>query len=71
MDQKVQNGDSSWTDDSRPGRPLAIFGPVLQRVLERYPASSDKVISRHFRFSPPTVKEILIRELALKRFSRR
>jgi hypothetical protein len=54
-----------------PVKPLAISGPILQKFLDRYPFSNTKVISRYFRLSPPTVKEILIRELGLKKFSRR
>jgi transposase len=69
--RQFKNGDSSCDDDSRPGRPVTILGPVRQKFLDRYPFSSAKVISRHFRLSLPTVKEILRRELGLKKFSRR
>jgi histone-lysine N-methyltransferase SETMAR len=69
--RKFKNGDFSCDDDSRPGRPLATLGPALQKFLDRYPFASAKVISRHFRLSPPTVKEILMRELGLRKFSRR
>ena len=69
--RKFKNGDSSCDDDSRPGRPVTILGPVLQKFLDRYPFSSAKVISRHFRISPSTVKEILRRQLGLKTFSGR
>jgi hypothetical protein len=44
---------------------------ILHKFLERYPFSSARAIWRHFRSSPPTVKEILGRELGLKKFSRR
>jgi transposase len=69
--KKFKNGDLFCDDDSRPGRPISILGPVLQKFLDRYPFSSIIVISRHFRTSPSTVKEILRRELGLKKFSRR
>jgi transposase len=69
--RKFKNGDSSCDEDSRPSRPVTILGPVLQKFLNRYPFSSAKVISKHFRISPSTVKEILKRELGLKKFSRR
>jgi transposase len=68
--RKFKNGDSSCNDDPRPDRPLAIFGPVLQQFLDRYPVSSIKVISRHLCLSPLTVKEILTGELDLKKFIR-
>jgi transposase len=32
-----KNGDFSSQDDPRPGRPMAILGPVLQKFLDRYP----------------------------------
>jgi predicted GIY-YIG superfamily endonuclease len=47
------------------------LGSVLQKFLDRYPFSSARVISRHIRSSPSTLKEILRRELGLKKFSRR
>jgi transposase len=69
--RKFKNGDLSCDDDSRPGRPMSILGPVLQKFLDRYPFASARVMSKHFGLSPPTVKEILRRELGLKKFSRR
>jgi hypothetical protein len=69
--RKLKNGDFSCENESRPGRCMSILGPVLQKFLERYPFSGAKVIARHFRISPSTVKEILRRELALQKFSRR
>jgi transposase len=69
--RKFKTGDLSCDDDSRPGRPISILGPVLQKFLDRDPFSSTIVISRHFRTSPSTVKEILRRELGLKKFRRR
>jgi hypothetical protein len=42
-----------------------------RKFLDRYPFSSAKAISKHFRISPSTVKQILRRELGLKKFSRR
>jgi transposase len=69
--RKFNNGDFSSGDDPRPGRPMAIFGPVLQKFLDRCPFSNIKVISSHFRISPPTVKEIMRGELGLKKFSRK
>jgi transposase len=69
--RKFNNDHSSCDDDSRPGQPISIFGPVLQKFLDQYPFSSARVISRHFLISPSTVKEILTRELGLRKFSRR
>jgi transposase len=69
--RKFKNRDLSSHDDSRPGRHMSILGLVLQKFLDRYPFSSTRVISRHFRISPSTVKEIVRRELGLKKFIRR
>jgi transposase len=55
--RKFKTGDFLRDDDRRPGRPMAILGPVLQKFLDSYPFSSTKVISRHFLVSPSTVKE--------------
>jgi hypothetical protein len=66
-----KNGDFSPDDDPRAGRAIPILGPVLRKFLDRDPVSSIKVISNHFRISPPTVKGILRQELGLSKFSRR
>jgi transposase len=68
---KFKTGDLSCDDDPRPRRPIEIFGPVLRKFLERDPFLSTKVISRHFRISPLALKEVLGRELGLKKFSTR
>jgi hypothetical protein len=68
---KFKSGDLSCLDENRPGRPLTILGPVLKKVLDKYPFASAKVLSRHFEISSPSVKEILHRELGLKKYSRR
>jgi hypothetical protein len=50
---------------------MVILEPVLQKFLDRYLFLSAKARSRHFLISPPTLKEILRRELGLKKVSRR
>jgi transposase len=67
--RKFKSSDLSCLDENRRGRPLTILGPVLKKFLDKYPFASAKVLSRHFDISPPTVKEILHRELGLKRYS--
>jgi transposase len=69
--RKFKNGDLFCDDDSRPGWPTSMLGSVLQQFLDRYPFSSAKVLSRHFRISLSTVKEILTRGVGLQKFSRR
>jgi transposase len=55
--RKFKNDDFSCDDDSRPGRIMTILGPVLQKILDQYPFSSGRVISRYFRISPSTVRK--------------
>jgi transposase len=68
--RKFKNGDFSDDGDPRPGRPIPVLGLALQKFLDRCPFSGAKVISGHFRISPPTVKETLRRELGLKKVRR-
>jgi hypothetical protein len=49
----------SRDDDSRLSLPMSILGPILQKFLDRHPFSTARVISRHVRISPSTVKQIL------------
>jgi transposase len=69
--RKFKSGDLSCPDENRPARPLTILGPVLKKFLDKHPFASAKVLSRHFDISPPTVKEILHRELGLRKYSPR
>jgi transposase len=69
--RKFKTGDLFGDDDSHRCRPISILGPVLQKFLDRYPFSNARVISRHFRISPSTLKEIPRRELGLQKFGRR
>jgi transposase len=66
--RKFKSGDLSCSDEIRPGRPLTILGPVLKKFLQKHPFASAKVMSTHFDISPPTVKEILSRELGLRKY---
>jgi hypothetical protein len=47
------------------------LGPVLKKFLNKHPFANAKEMSGHFNISPPTVKEVLRRELGLKRSPRR
>jgi hypothetical protein len=63
---KFKNGDSSCDDNSRSDIPISILGQVLQKFFDRYPFSSTRIISKHFRISPSTVKEIVRQEMRLR-----
>lgn len=69
--QKFRNGDLSCQDLPRAGRPPLTLGVQLQRFLEKYPFSSARAIAQHFFTTVPTIKDILQRELGMKKFSRR
>jgi hypothetical protein len=69
--QKFSNGDLSYKDSPRTGRPLLILGPPLEAFLQKYPFTSARVIAQHFLTTVPTIKDILQRELGMRKFSRR
>jgi hypothetical protein len=64
-------GDISCFDEARPGRPLLILGRPLKHFLEKFPFASARTITMQFNVSHSTVKDILSRELGLRKFSRR
>jgi hypothetical protein len=47
------------------------LGPLLEHFLEKFPFASASIIATHFNVSHFTVKDILSRELRLRKFSRR
>jgi hypothetical protein len=69
--RKFKNADFLCDDDSTLIAPCQTLGPLLQKFLDRSPFSRARVISRHLDLSPSTVKEMLRRELGLKKFNRR
>jgi hypothetical protein len=69
--QRFKTGDFSGLDLHRAGRPLLTLGPHLDAFLQKYPFASARVIAQHFLVSIPTVKEILQRELGMRKFARR
>jgi histone-lysine N-methyltransferase SETMAR len=69
--RRFRAGDTSCEDQPRSGRPLAILGDVLGKFLSKHPFASAKIMAAHFNLTPTTVKEILIRELGFRKFTRR
>jgi transposase len=69
--QKFRNGDLSGKDSPRPGRPLLTMGPQLEAFMQKYRFASARGIARHFLATAPTIKDILQRELGMRKFSRR
>jgi hypothetical protein len=58
-------------NQAKPGRPLHVLGEPLAEFLEQFPFASAGSIAEHFGLSKPTIREIIERELGLRRFSRR
>jgi transposase len=67
--QKFRNGDLSCKDSPRSGRPLLTLGPQLEVFISKYPFASARVIAQHFLTTVPTIKNILQRELRMRKFS--
>jgi hypothetical protein len=45
------------------------LGPQLAALFQKHPFASARVLVQHFLTSVPTMKEILSKELGLKKFS--
>jgi hypothetical protein len=69
--QKFRNGDLSRKDSPRSGRPLLTLGPQLEAFMQKCPLASARVIAQHFLTTVPMIKDILQRELGMRKFSRR
>jgi hypothetical protein len=66
-----QSGDPSCENLSRPDRPLPDLAEPFRLFIPNYPFASARMISRHFSVCTTTAKEILVRDLGLKKFTRR
>jgi hypothetical protein len=60
--QKFRNGDLSYKDSPRSGRPLLTLGPQLEASMQKYPFASARVIAQHFLTTVPTTEDILQRD---------
>jgi hypothetical protein len=67
---RFQSGDTSYEDISRPGKPLIDLAEPFRLFLQNYLFASVHVLSRHFNVCVITAKEILVRDLGLKNFTR-
>jgi hypothetical protein len=68
--QKFRNGDLSYKDSLRSGRPLLTLGLRLEVFMQKYPFTSARVIAQHFLTTVPTIKDILQKELGMRKCSR-
>jgi hypothetical protein len=65
------SGDRSCADLSRDGRPRTDLSEPLRKFLNDFPFATARMRSRQFSAHPTTIKEILRRDLGLKKFARR
>jgi hypothetical protein len=68
---RFATGDLSCEDYLKPGRSPHVLGKALSDFFEHSPFASAGVIAEHFGQSKHIIKEILERELGLRRFSRK
>jgi hypothetical protein len=68
---RFESGDTICADISRPGTPLTDLAEPFRLFLQDYPFASARMLSRHFSVYATTVKEILTRDLGLKKITRR
>jgi hypothetical protein len=69
--QKFRNGDLSFKDSPRSGRHSLTLGLQLKAFMHKYPFASARVIAQHFLTMVPMIKDILQRELGMRKFSQR
>jgi hypothetical protein len=69
--RRFKSGNLSCGDKERPGSPLVSLAPALQRFLKKFPFASVRVTTGHLSMDRATSKNILDRELGLKKFPRR
>jgi hypothetical protein len=69
--QKFKNSDLACKNSPRSGRSLLTLGTQLEAFMQKHPFASARVISQHFLTTAPPIKDILQRELGMRKFSRR
>jgi hypothetical protein len=65
--QKFKNNYLSRKESPRSERPLLTLGPQLEGPMQKY--TFARVIARHFLTTVPRTKDILHRELGMRKFS--
>jgi hypothetical protein len=69
--QKLSNRGLCCKDSPRSGRLLLTLGPQFEAFMHKYTFASARAIAQQFRTMVPTIKDILQRELGMRKFSRR
>jgi transposase len=69
--RRFREGDTSCENRNRAGRLLTILGDSLPKFLFKYMFASAMNIASHFNINMSTVKDLLARELRLRKFTQR
>jgi transposase len=69
--QRFKQCDFDVSDEIRQGRPLLDLRETISQFLKDEPFLSARVFAKRLAASPHTVKEVLRRDLRLKKFTRR
>jgi hypothetical protein len=69
--QRFRTRNLSYSGLSLAGRPPLTLAPQVETFLQMYPLARSRIIMKHSRTAAFTVKEILQRELGMRKFSRR
>jgi hypothetical protein len=68
---RIESGGISCEDISRAGRRLTDLAELFRLFLQDYPFATGRMLSRYFGVCAATVKDILARDLGLKKLTRR
>jgi hypothetical protein len=68
---RIESGDINCEDISRAGRRLTDLAELFLLFLQDYPFATAHMLSRHFSVCATTVKDILARDLGLKKLTPR
>jgi transposase len=68
---RFREGDTSCEDKSRLDEPIIILEDFLSNFILKYSFVSAKIIAKHFDISGSTVKDLLIPEMGLRKFTQR
>jgi hypothetical protein len=69
--RRFASGDTSRVDLPRARTPRSDLSEPLRKLLNDFPFVTAKMMSRQFSVHQTTIKEILRRDLGLKKFARR
>jgi hypothetical protein len=69
--RRFKDGNLSLDDEFRSGRAGNDIGAAISQFLSKEPFLSAHILAKRFAVSPHTIKEILTRDLGMRKFTRR